>query len=389
MFFRRKKPITPANSTEAPKKKKKKHWLREWFDALIFAGIAALIIRTFLLEAFMIPTSSMERSLMVGDFLFVSKFHYGVRLPMIPVCFPFVHNRLPFSKTKSFVDWIQLPYWRLPGLTSIQRNDVVVFNYPADDIMPNDRELGPVKPPSMKENYIKRCVAIAGDTFEIRNQQVYINGQPSQNPPEMQYRYNVITDRTGFNEKILLREYGFRKPGDHNFNWERINDSLFRFSMTEAIRKEFQQYPNIKKIFRDTVPATEVAFEVYPNDTHCCKWNIDNFGPIIIPKRGMRMAITAKNYPIYKRCIDSYEKHKSSFDGKHLILDGSPVSEYTFEMDYYFMMGDNRNNSLDSRFWGFVPEDHVVGKPLFVFFSVENLFGEPGIRWSRFFKGIY
>jgi signal peptidase I len=367
------------------KVKPKKSALREWVDAIVWAGGAALIIRTFVFEAFMIPTASMERSLMVGDFLFVSKFHYGTRLPMIPLCVPFVHNKLPFANAKSYLNWIELPYFRLPGITDVKRNDVVVFNYPADDIRPNNPDLGPVEEPSMKENYIKRCVAIPGDTFEIRQQQIYINGKKGENPENYQYRYLVRTKPgDSFNPKRLLEEYGYRDPGDHNSNWGLAPGAdSYWLLMTNDMAKQFTSMPNVLEVRRDSMPQAMADQEIYPQDAAHYPWNLDNYGPMVVPKKGDSVKLSIYNISFYARIIHNYEKHELDVVNGKILIDKKETDSYTFEMDYYFMMGDNRNNSLDGRYWGFVPENHIVGKPVLVVFSLEN-----GIRWERIFSSI-
>jgi len=375
MFWR--KPTTP---------RPKKTWWREWLDAGLFAAVVAIIIRTFFFEAFTIPSSSMERSLLVGDFLFVSKLHYGIRLPMVPLAVPFVHNSLPGGTTKSYLDWIVLPYMRLPGFTDIERGDVVVFNYPADDIRPNNPALGPITIPVMKENYIKRCVAIAGDKFEIRNQTVYINDEAQPNPDLSQFRYRVYTKGgEGFNQ-LMLEEMGYRTPGNPNPNQYgySVQDSCWRFDMTVDALNTFKGWSNVLKVERDAVPKSYADPEVYPQDPKNFPYNVDNFGPVVIPKEGETVQLTLSNLSMYARIIDVYEDHDLKVDGNTIMIDGQPATSYTFEMNYYFMMGDNRNSSADSRYWGFVPEDHVVGKPVLIFFSKEN-----SIRWSRIFNLVH
>lgn len=391
----------PAFTGFKPVKVIKKTVFREWADALVYAGTAALIIRTFFVEAFMIPTASMERTMMVGDFLLVSKYSYGIRTPMIPLAFPFVHNKLPLVNEKSYLDWIQLPYYRTPGYTDIKRNDIVVFNYPADDIRPNNPQLGPVSEPSLKENYIKRCVAQAGDVFEIRNQQVFINGQPGENPKDMQFSYLVFS-RVPMNPNKKLQELGYRDPNDSNRNWGEFpfqlypfltQDSImamvqkygypYEFLMTEEMAETFKTFPNITLVTRMPQPKGYVMpYEqawVYPQDTINYKWNLDHYGPLVVPAKGSTVSLNPQNISFYARIIRDYEGHQLEYTADEIRIDGKVATEYTFEMNYYFMMGDNRNNSLDSRYWGFVPENHVVGKPLMVFMSFEN-----GFRWDRF-----
>lgn len=376
------------HKTNTPKKGKneKKEGVWAKIKPWIIAALIAAFIRAFFFELYLIPTSSMERTLMVGDFLLVSKIHYGARLPMIPLSIPLIHNRIPFTNIPSFLDWIVLPYYRLPGLTQIKRYDVVVFNYPADDIMPNNPKLGPMKYPSVKENYIKRCVAIPGDTIEIKQGILYINHQKAWEPPELQYSYIVKTNGEGFNPK-RLEKYGYRPLGDHNANWQPIAPPyLYQFFMTKEIVNQFKQLPNVDSIFRDLRPPLQADPYIYPHDTSLFQWNIDNFGPLIVPKKGWTIPLNPKTIALYRRCIEAYE-HNELLIGPNdsYFINGKPASSYTFKMDYYFMMGDNRYNSLDSRIWGFVPEDHIVGKPISVILSVENwhfrfnrLFHSPG-----------
>jgi len=389
----------------------KKSGLREWLDAILFAGTAALVIRIFLIEAFMIPTTSMEGSLLAGDFLFVSKFHYGVRLPMAPLSFPFVHNTLPLTtSTKSFVD-VSLPYSRLPGLKDVKRNEIVVFNYPADDIYPDVPELGEIDIISMKQNYIKRCVAVAGDNFEIRDQQIYINGEPGWSAENVQYTYDV----SGIAPK-LLKEFGLRyNPNDANNNVRpsTIKQGEWWVDMSEKRAAELKaKYPNItaerkvkdynrvlqelfgvkggkreyqaymQQLMANKINAKSVTYPKRP-DMAQYNWTVDNFGPLWVPKAGETIDLTLENLPIYERPIGAYEGHDLEVKGTQIFIDGKPATSYTFEMDYYFMVGDNRHQSLDSRFWGFVPEDHIIGRPWFVLFSVED-----GMRWDRFFNGV-
>ncbi len=377
--------------------------IREWGDAILFAGVSALIIRTLFIEAFMIPTSSMERTLMAGDFLFVSKFHYGARTPMVPLSVPFIHNKINLGGVPipSYVGAVQLPYWRIPGFRNVKRNDIVVFNYPAHDIDDLNDGAGLVKPTSMKENYIKRCVAVAGDTLQVIDQQVHINGVPGYNPPNMQYEYQVATNGTGFSNKRLndlgFRE--FRRPTYENPN-PNLNPNyaptsqrgIYTFFMPDSIARLIRGFENVKKVDTMYRKAGATDQNVYPigpmgglqgmdlPEDDPFNWNIDNYGPIVLPRRGMTVELTPENMAIYWRVIGTYEGHDLQWTEGKVMIDGEVATSYTFGMDYYWMMGDNRHNSEDSRIWGFVPETHVVGRPLFVFFSYESDFG---VRWNR------
>ncbi|MEY3443976.1 MAG: signal peptidase [Bacteroidota bacterium] len=369
---------------------------REWMDAILFAGVAALVIRTFLLEAFMIPTTSMEGSLLAGDFLFVSKVHYGVRMPMAPLSVPFVHNTLPLTTgTKSYLDWITLPYSRLPALKSIDRYDIVVFNYPDDDIHPDVDALGKIEVTSMKQNYIKRCVATPGDMLEIRDRQLFINGEKGWNPEFMQFSYLA----TGFYAKTLEKE-GFRvAPPEKNGNaypdpqgsgaWV-LNMNETRYQKLKTIAgtsitpnvEDLQSMDLVRHRSQEDYWMTEnPKYALFPKAPSKVLWTKDDFGPLWIPKKGASIPLNDSTLTFYEKCIKVYEDNTLEFkDGKYL-LNGEVATSYTFKLDYYWMMGDNRHQSLDSRYWGFVPEDHIVGRPWFVLFSFEG-----GPRWDRFFK---
>lgn len=379
----------PFFSKKPKAPKKKKGFLREWFDALVWAAGVAILIRTFLIEAYVIPTASMERSLLVGDYLFVSKFHYGARLPMVPLAVPFVHNRLPGTNTKSYLDWIEFGYARLPGITSIKRGDAVVFNYPADDIQPNNPQLGPVGIASVKENYIKRCTGVAGDTLEVRAGVVYVNGEAQPFPAGYQALYLVRTNGEPFNRKALER-LGIRPdPAPLNPNGDYVvnpyDRKLYQFRVPPTVAEELKKFGNVVELVADTsLKAGIAADEVFPYDPKQFPWNTDYVGPFVLPKAGMTVALTPQNAKLYQRCIQVYEDNETYNikEGKAYLGD-TPLEQYTFRLNYYYMMGDNRYNSQDSRVWGFVPESHIVGKPLFIFFSREDK-----VRWNRIFKGI-
>lgn len=354
--------------------KKKKSAGREWLDAIVFAVIAATIIRGLFIEAYTIPTGSMERSLLVGDFLFVSKVNYGARTPITPVAFPFAHHTMPILGTKAYWDGIQLPYYRLPGLQKIKRNDVVVFNYPMDADEPFNR------PIDKRENYIKRCLGIGGDTLSIVNAQVFINGAAAEKPEMSQTQYYVRTNGVDFNPKALE---------DVEADVERASNEEYIFTMPQSEVKKIKAFSNVKIVEQIIAQKGNFQQDIFPGDPRL-KWNQDNFGPLIIPKEGWTVKLDSLTFPVYRRVIEVYEGNKLELKGNDIFINGKQTDTYTFKMNYYWMMGDNRHNSLDSRYWGFVPEDHIVGKALFVWMSWnENGSFLSKIRWNRLLMGIH
>jgi signal peptidase I len=358
---------------------------REWAEAIVFAVVAATLIRTFFIEAYVIPTPSMERSLLVGDFLFVSKVNYGPRTPMTPIAFPFAHHTMPLINTKAYWDGIKLPYYRLPGLSDIKKGDVVVFNYPMDADSPLYR------PVDKRENYIKRCQGTPGDTLSVADAQVYVNKKAAPNPPGEQIEYNYITSGVDMNPEVLKDlNISFYDPGRPSIP-----------TMTKESAKVLKGYSNIKSLseliqpkgISDTLnPVFPLKYPIHVNlgkKLPAYNWNVDNFGPIIIPKIGWTVKLDSMTFPIYERCIEVYENNKVKVVGKDIYINGVKSDTYTFKLNYYWMMGDNRHDSEDSRYWGFVPEDHIVGKALFIWMSFdENESFINKIRWSRLFRGI-
>ncbi|HOI32930.1 MAG: signal peptidase I [Bacteroidales bacterium] len=384
-------------------KRPKKGPVREWLDAIIFAVVAATIIRTFLIEAYTIPTSSMEKSLLVGDFLFVSKISYGPKIPNTPLAFPFVHHTLPWSQTaKSYVEWIKLPFYRFSGLGNVERNDAVVFNYPAGDtvsdrfqsnvsyyslvreygrerVWTDKRNFGNIiaRPVDKRENYIKRGVGLPGDTIHIVKADLYVNGHKADSPVTLQFKHLVKTDGTMINQRIMDK-YNITEG-------KRLSQpDEYMFWISEQVADDLRKLPNVRSVEK-VIESPEIWDpEVFPND-EAYQWNIDNFGPLWIPKKGTTISLTLKNLPLYERIITAYEGNTLKVIDNQILINDSPTMQYTFKMDYYWMMGDNRHNSADSRIWGFVPEDHVVGKAVFVWLSLDpnkSLFGGK-IRFNK------
>jgi signal peptidase I len=390
-------------------KKYKKSAAREWVDAGIFAVIAATLIRTFVFEAYVIPTPSMEKTLLVNDFLFVSKFSYGPRIPNTPIAMPFVHHTMPIFDIKSYVEWIHIPYTRWFA-SPVKRNDVVVFNFPAGDTVINKeeyqsakpyydaaRELGNgdinagrkiilgdpdsypiiIRPVDKKENFIKRCVGIAGDTLQIKDQIIYINGQATKLPDYSETNYIVTTSGQQLDETVMKDEYDVDINDGEEFQQTGV-PNRYAILLTAVARDKMIKSGLAKNI----IPYIDSSKGVYPYDPQY-NWTKDNYGPFWIPKKGATITLTPLNYPFYERVIRDYEKNKLEIRNGKIFINDKDTTEYTFKMDYYWMMGDNRHQSLDSRYWGFVPEDHVVGEAWMIWLSWKN-----GVRWSRLFKKI-
>ncbi|RYY40762.1 MAG: signal peptidase I [Chitinophagaceae bacterium] len=397
---------------ERVKMYKKPSW-REWVDAAVFAIVAATLIRIFVFEAYTIPSGSMEKTLLVNDFLFVSKFSYGPRLPNTPLSIPFVHNYIPGTKSRSYSTLIQLPYVRWFA-SPVKRGDVVVFNFPAGDTVINhpdfqslrpyydikrqaergsqeaqyilsNREEFPivVHPIDKSDNYIKRCVGVAGDQLEVRGGQVFINGQPAEAPPQSQIRYRVETAGQQLDEETMKRRFNVDINDPSQF--EPKGQNQYEMMLTAegvANMKADAQFKNLRPLLEDPANVQPAYWgnNLFPYDT-LHKWTVDYFGPLWIPKKGATLQLTAQNYSVYERAIRNYEHNEFYTQNGKFFVNGKETTTYTFKMDYYWMMGDNRHESQDSRFWGFVPEDRVVGKAWMIWFSYDS-----GPRWNRIFR---
>ncbi len=414
--------------------------IKNWVDPIIFAVIAASIIRGYFIEAFTIPTSSLEKSLMVGDFLFVNKFAYGPKIPQTPLSFPFAHHTLPFSETKkSYLEWIKLPYFRLPGFGSVKNNDIVVFNYPdgdtvaigdqnssyyeltrqlsylikrqdlndgqvskSDDFyyskaweyMNNSKNVFPwsnkpiveivARPPDKREHYVKRCVGIAGDKFEVRNSDIYINDTLQPMPKKAQHYFLVKCSSRVFGEesnssngRISLTNSALLDKLDiyaSEVSVEAISKDtiVYKLNMPADVADAVKKIPDVISVIRKAEQKGYREFTVFPHNNSYA-WNNDFFGPLIIPKAGMTLPIDTHNLCLYKKILDTYDDgiHQVISQNGQVLYDQKPINSYTFKQDYYFMMGDNRHNSADSRSWGMVPYDHIVGSPFFVWFSMK------------------
>lgn len=359
------------------KEKKPVSILREWYNSILFAVVVATLIRWSAVQAFVIPTPSMENTLLVGDFLFVSKLHYGPQTPRTPLQIPLTHQKIWGTNILSYLPWIQLPTYRFPGFSKVKRGDVVVFNVP-----PKSLNEGIDHPVDLKNNYVKRCVAIAGDRLEVRNRQVVVNGEPLPDPPNMKFSY-LVKSRDEINKRNLTG-LGLDR-NDYYFLGRTEDDrALYRMFLTKAQEEEVREVPYILSVEVDINTYSSPDERIFP--AICSPtWTGDNYGTLIIPQKGMTITVNDSTLSAYGEVIRLYEQNKNVqiAEGK-LSIDGKSLTSYTFKQNYYFMMGDNRHNSLDSRYWGFVPEDHIVGKALFIWFSVDQearLLKK--VRWGR------
>jgi len=342
-------------------------------SSLLFAIVVATLVHGYVMQPYNIPTSSLEKSLLIGDFLFVSKFHYGARTPKTAVALPMVHDSIPIIGTKSYLSVPQLPSFRFPGVQAIKRNDIVVFNWPADTVYmfrdPSKRHID--KPMDKRSNYVKRCVGLPGDNLSIKDGDVYIDNKklvlPERAKP--QYSYTMVTDGSSFDINYIVDDLQIT---DGVYPTGRPNEYVFP-SVTEASAKRLKENPAVKSITKNI--STESDPRVFPHNQN---WNQDNYGPIYIPEAGKTVVLNKETLPFYKRLITVYENNKLEEKGGQILINDKPVTNYTFQQDYYWMMGDNRHNSEDSRYWGFVPFDHVVGKPVFIWWSID-----PNTPWSK------
>jgi signal peptidase I len=398
-----------------------------WVDDIVFALVAVYFINIFVFQNYQIPSSSLEKSLLVGDYLFVSKLSYGPRVPNTPIAFPLVQNTFPIFNCKSYLDWPEWGYKRVKGLGEVKRDDIVVFNFPAGDtvalkvqnpdyytlvkeygrdyVWEDKATFGDViyRPVDKRENYVKRCIGMPGDTIEIRNNQVFIDGKAAKNPEKLLYNYFIETDGSmlseeqfrlldiskddrvlinGNNNANLMSFLGIQPNAQGQFN------PVYHFPMTQKALETAKKLPIIKQVIIE--PDSFGGATYFPVD-YSTGWSRDNYGPLWIPKKGATIPLTEENIGLYSRCIRNYEGNTLEVKEGKAYINGQPTDSYTFKYDYYWMIGDNRHNSADSRSWGFVPEDHIVGKPIMIWLSLDKDRGifDGGIRWNRMFRWVH
>ena len=374
-----------------------------WVDAIVYALVLVYFLFIFVGQNYQIPSSSLEKTLLTGDFLWVNKVTYGPRVPQTPLHFPLAQNTLPILNCKSYIETPQLPYHRLKGLRNVERMDIVVFNFPAGDtvalkcpnpdyytlcqergrdVVWNNKEIfGDIiyRPVDRRDNYVKRCLGLPGETLQIRDGIVYINGKAVPQPKNVQYFYYVETDGT-FIDEDLYDELGISMDDRHG------QGNQYILPLTAAMKQTLESKPWVQTIQRIQPDAGETLI-TYPVGVDY-GWTHANYGPIWIPKKGAKVDLTVQNLPLYERCIRNYEGNTLEVKGGQIYINGKVATSYTFKMDYYWMQGDNRDNSLDSRYWGFVPEDHIVGTPsiILISFDKDHTLLDGGIRWNRIFK---
>ncbi|MDC6389832.1 signal peptidase I [Maribacter sp. PR1] len=411
--------------------------LGEWVSSIVFAVVAATLVHTYFIQPYVIPTGSLERTLRVGDFLFVSKFHYGARAPMTTVAAPMVHDTLPIIGTKSYLNKPQLPYFRLPGFTKVERNDIVVFSWPADTVRQFFRkEAGVKKPIDKKSNYVKRCVGIPGDSIEVIDGYVHVNGKQLELPgsAKPQYDYLVYSQKgvssrlfdqlgiTDFTRKYIsgpvnqeqvqaISPYikGYNQLGDgqlelytgssgiptgtirkYRLSLKEVTDRERLVPLTDEMVQTLRNDSGIDSVVRQIIPKGQRGINLFPQSPDY-PWNYSQMGPIYIPKEGTTVPLSLKVLPLYKKIIREYEGNTIDISGNQISLNGEIVDSYTFKQDYYWMMGDNRDHSEDSRAWGYVPENHIVGTPIFIWMSFDNFtesISNWRPRWNRIFTTV-
>ena len=410
----------------------------EWVSSIVFAVVAATLVHTYFIQPYVIPTGSLEKTLRIGDFLFVSKFHYGARTPMTTVAAPMVHDTIPGLGIRSYLNKPQLPYFRLPGFKKVKRNEIVVFSWPADTVrIFFKKEKGVKKPIDKKSNYVKRCVGVPGDSLAVINGYVHINGQQTVLPDRAMPQYDYMAySKKGVSSKLLkelgvtdfnriyvtaqlnqnqfdqISKYLLGSRRGNSGNIELITNHLGiptkairsaglslkeqtdrqrLLTITDDLAEKLNNNAAIDSVVKTIEAKNEKGYNIFPQDNSYA-WNNDNFGPIYLPEKGKTVPLNLEVLPVYKKIIKDYEGNTISVNGNQISINGNLTDTYTFKQDYYWMMGDNRDHSEDSRTWGFVPENHIVGTPIFIWMSIDNFrdgWRNWKIRWERVFTTVH
>jgi len=410
----------------------------EWVSSIVFAVVAATLVHTYFIQPYVIPTGSLEKTLRVGDFLFVSKFHYGARTPMTTIAAPMVHDTLPVLGIRSYLNKPQLPYFRLPGFKKVKRNEIVVFSWPADTVRVFfKKEKGVKKPIDKKSNYVKRCVGVPGDSLAVINGYVHINGRQTVLPDRAMPQYDYmaysqkgvssrllkelgvtdfnriyVTSQLNQNQVDQISEFLLGSRRGNSGNIELITNHLGiptkairsaglslkeqtdrkrLLTITDDLAEKLNNNAAIDSVVKTIEPKNEKGYNIFPQDNSYA-WNNDNFGPIYLPEKGKTVPLNLEVLPVYKKIIKDYEGNTISVNGNQISINGKLTDTYTFKQDYYWMMGDNRDHSEDSRTWGFVPENHIVGTPIFIWMSIDNFrdgWRNWKIRWERVFTTVH
>ena len=369
-------PVLPVQEEviSAPEKKKKSH-IREWTEAVVVAFLGVLILKAIVFEPFAIPSDSMSGTLMAGDYVVVNKLRFGARLPITPLTVPFTHQTI--FGVQSYSDILQWPYMRIPGYAEIERNDVIVFNFPAEDEIPMDGRPNEY-PTDHKTHFIKRCIAIPGDSITIKDKVVYINGKELPAPVKAVFNFVIKAD-TSKKDSLDFKQYGMVRESQQG------KYAYYTITLRQSTADSLKLNPNIISVEPELSPSGSYDETVFPHEEKL-SWNLDNFGPLLVPKEGMTITLHADSLSLWERIIVNYEHNELSVNGDSVYINGKYAKTYTFKMNYYFVMGDNRHFSMDSRYWGFVPEDHIVGVATTILFSYDRNAGS--VRWDRLFEGI-
>ncbi|MCU0434366.1 MAG: signal peptidase I [Bacteroidia bacterium] len=366
-----------VDETSPGKKKRRRHPVREWVEALLFAFFGVLLLKLIVFEPFAIPSDSMDRTLQTGDYIIVNKLAYGARMPMTPLSLPFGHQTIGTTGRKAYLDWWNWGYHRLPGYSEVKLNDVIVFNFPAEDLFALNGHTHEY-PVDHRTYFIKRVVALPGDTLTIRDKEVFVNAIGLTAPGNSLFNYIIKIDSTRA-DSVKLKGLGLMRESRQSQYF------LYTVALLPRQADSLRLIKQITSVEPEISKAGSYDEQIFPHNEFY-PWNLDNYGPLIIPQEGKTIKLTAQNLPLYQRAIVYYEHNTIEQRGDSLYINGKLDSSYTFKMNYYFVMGDNRHYSMDSRYWGFVPEDHIVGRATMILFSYDRKNGS--VRWNRCFESV-